>query len=213
MLLIRACSVPHKIEDIAVSPSHVKFALSPTWYAKCPEKVTIGCTTIEAMEMYTDYMGMAFPDRKLFVIHGEVTFKRRQKIIAQFEATENGILVCTQQSLKSSANILPATRLYWNLYSGTSPKWNNSISGLSDWIPKGKTRVHFVTYDESIEQNLIALVLTKERLNEFIKCGEIKQQSEIFNEFDISSLIENLLKRQRDKDGNFYISWGEQRVA
>ena len=100
MLLIRACSVPHKIEDIAVSPSHVKFALSPTWYAKCPEKVTIGCTTIEAMEMYTDYMGMAFPDRKLFVIHGEVTFKRRQKIIAQFEATEKHPRLHTAESKK-----------------------------------------------------------------------------------------------------------------
>ena len=79
---------------------------------------------------------------------------------------------------------------------------------------KERKRIHYVTYDESIEQNLIALVLTKERLNEFIKTGEVMEQSEIFNEFDISpSLIENLLQRKRDEDGNFYIAWGDQKVA
>lgn len=214
MLLIRACSVPHKIEGYCGEPFPRKVRFIADMVREMPGKVTIGCTTIEAMEMYTDYMGMAFPDRKLFVIHGEVTFKRRQKIIAQFEATENGILVCTQQSLKSSANIPSCDEvilesLQWNI-----PKMEQFYFRFIRLDSKGKTRVHFVTYDESIEQNLIALVLTKERLNEFIKCGEIKQQSEIFNEFDISpSLIENLLKRQRDKDGNFYISWGEQRVA
>ena len=47
-----------------------------------------------------------------------------------------------------------------------------------------------------------------------IKVGEIMEESEIFDEFDVSTnLIENLLKRERDKDGNFYISWGNQKVA
>ena len=31
----------------------------------------------------------------------------------------------------------------------------------------------------------MALVLTKERLNDFIKTGEVKEQSEIFDEFGI----------------------------
>ena len=42
----------------------------------------------------------------------------------------------------------------------------------------------------------MALVLTKERLNEFIKTGEVKEQSEIFEEFDITmSVIDSLLIR------------------
>ena len=77
-----------------------------------------------------------------------------------------------------------------------------------------KKRVHFVTYDESIEQNLLALVTTKERLNEFIKLGEIREESEIFEEFDLTpSLIEKLLTRQRDNDGKLYVSWGNQRIV
>ena len=36
------------------------------------------------------------------------------------------------------------------------------------------THVRFVLYEDSIEQNLMALVLTKERLNDFIKTGRSK---------------------------------------
>jgi hypothetical protein len=71
-----------------------------------------------------------------------------------------------------------------------------------------------VTYEDSIEQNLMALVLTKERLNEFIKTGEVREQSDIYEEFDVSkSIIDSLLKREKDGEGKFYISWGSQRVS
>ena len=60
----------------------------------------------------------------------------------------------------------------------------------------------------------MALVLTKERLNEFIKTGEIKEQSEIFEEFDVTmSVIDSLLVRTRDSGGLIHISWGSQRAA
>ena len=65
----------------------------------------------------------------------------------------------------------------------------------------------------AVEQNLMALVLTKERLNEFIKTGEVKEQSEIFEEFDVTmSVIESLLVRERDSEGKIHISWGSQRI-
>lgn len=60
----------------------------------------------------------------------------------------------------------------------------------------------------------MALVLTKERLNEFIKSGEVKEQSEIFEEFDVTmSVIESLLVRERDMEGKIHISWGSQRIT
>ena len=74
--------------------------------------------------------------------------------------------------------------------------------------------VHYVTYEDSVEQNLMALVLVKERLNEFIKTGEVKEQSEIFEEFDITmSVIDSLLIRSTDSEGKIHISWGSQRVT
>lgn len=60
----------------------------------------------------------------------------------------------------------------------------------------------------------MALVLTKERLNEFIKSGEVKEQSEIFDEFDISmSVIDSLLRRETDAEGKVKISWGKQSIT
>jgi hypothetical protein len=143
-----------------------------------------------------------------------VDFKKRQTILDLFEATENGILVCTQQSLKSSANVPSCNdvileALQWNI-----PKMEQFYFRFIRLDSKEHTRVHFVTYEDSIEQNLMALVLTKERLNEFIKTGDVKEESEIFNEFDISpSIIESLLCREQDDEGHFHISWGQQKVS
>lgn len=213
-LLIRACSVPQKIVGYVGEPFPRKAHYIADMIRNIPKKVALGCTTIEAMEMYTDYFGLLFPHRPCFVIQGEITFKRRQKIIAQFEATENGILVCTQQSLKSSTNIPSCDEvilesLQWNI-----PKMEQFYFRFIRLDSRNKTNVHYVCYEESVEQNIMALVLAKERLNEFVKSGELLEQSEIFEEFDVSpNLIENLLRRERDKDGNFYISWGGQNVA
>jgi hypothetical protein len=49
-----------------------------------------------------------------------MTFKRRERIIREFEATPNGILACTQQSFKSSTNIPSCNdvileALQWNI--------------------------------------------------------------------------------------------------
>lgn len=212
-LMIRACSIPNRMVGYEGEPFPRKTRFIADMIRGMSGKVAVGTTTIEALEMYSDYLAMAFPDRALFVIQGDVSFKRRQKIITRFEASTDGILVCTQQSLKSSANIPSCDKvilesLQWNI-----PRMEQFYFRFIRLDSKGTTHVHFVTYDESIEQNLMALVLTKERLNAFIKTGEVKEESEIFDEFDISpNLIENLLKRRQDDDGNFYIAWGDQRV-
>jgi len=179
-----------------------------------PGKAAIGCTTLAALDMYERYVTEKFPDRPIFIIKGDVNFKKRQSLIKEFEDTLNGILICTQQSLKSSANIPTCNdvileSLQWNI-----PKMEQFYFRFIRLDSKDRTRVHFVTYEDSIEQNLMALVLTKERLNEFIKTGEVKEQSEIFEEFDITmSVIESLLTRELDSEGKFHISWGSQRLV
>ena len=41
--------------------------------------------------------------------------------------------------------------------------------------------------------------------------GEVKEQSEIFEEFDVTmSVIESLLVRECDSEGRIHISWGSQ---
>ncbi len=213
-LLIKACSVPNVIEGYFGDPMPGKVRYIAGMLRQMPGKVAIGCTTLETLDMYCRHIEEEFPDRRVFVIRGDVTFKRREKIIKEFEATINGILVCTQQSLKSSANIPSCNdvileSLQWNI-----PKMEQFYFRFIRLDSKERTNVHFVSYLDSIEQNLMALVLTKERLNEFIKSGEVKDESDIFEEFDISmSVIESLLIKTMDEKGNVRVSWGGQRIA
>jgi len=213
-LLIRACSVPNLMEGYYGDRYPSKSRVIARLLFQIRGKTAIGCTTLAALEMYKRFISERFPSRPLFVIDGSVSFTKRKSIIQKFEETENGVLVCTQQSLKSSANIPSCNdvileSLQWNI-----PKMEQFYFRFIRLDSKDKTNVHFITYENSIEQNLMALVLTKERLNEFIKTGEVKQQSDIYEEFNISeSIIEQLLKQEIDKEGNLYISWGHQKVS
>ena len=213
-LLIKACSVPHLIEGYSGEGIPNKTRYIEQLIRKIPGKVAVGCTSIAAFDLYESHFRECFPERPLFVVKGDVAFKKRQSIVTEFDSTVNGILVCTQQSLSSSVNI-PACNdvilesLQWNI-----PKMEQFYFRFIRLDSKAMKDVHYVTYSDSVEQNLMALVLTKERLNEFIKSGEVKEQSDIFEEFDVTmSVIDSLLVRERDRDGNIHISWGSQRIA
>lgn len=213
-LLIKACSVPHLIEGYFGEGIPNKTRYIERLVRKIPGKVAVGCTSMAALNLYENHLRECFPDRPLFMVRGDVAFKRRQSIVTEFDSTINGILVCTQQSLSSSVNIPTCNdvileSLQWNI-----PKMEQFYFRFIRLDSKELKDVHYVTYKDSVEQNLMALVLTKERLNEFIKSGEVKEQSEIFEEFDITmSVIESLLVRERDREGNIHISWGSQRMT
>ena len=213
-LLIRACSVPHLIEGYSGDGIPNKTKYIEKLVRKIPGKVAVGCTSIAAFDLYDNHLRKCFPDRPVFVVKGDVAFKRRQNIVTEFDSTINGILICTQQSLSSSVNIPACNQvilesLQWNI-----PRMEQFYFRFIRLDSKEMKDVHYVTYEDSVEQNLMALVLTKERLNEFIKTGEVKEQSEIFEEFDITmSVIDSLLVRTQDHEGKIHISWGSQRIA
>jgi hypothetical protein len=213
-LLIKACSVPNLMPHYCGDKYPVKTHRIREMLSEIGEKAAIGCTTLDALTMYKEFLANEFPDRPQFIINGDDSFKKRQTILNRFEATGNGILLCTQQSLKSSANVPSCNHvilesLQWNI-----PKMEQFYFRFIRLDSKEHKQIHFVLYEDSIEQNLMALVLAKERLNEFVKTGKIMDESEIFDEFDISpSLIESMLTREPDEDGKFHITWGKQQVS
>ena len=210
-LLIRACSVPHLIEGYSGDVYPGKVYHIGGMIRRTKGKVAVGCTTLSAFEMYVEYISKNFPDRPLYTVSGAVPFRKCQKIVTEFDSTINGILVCTQQSLSSSVNIPSCNRIILESLQWNIPRMEQFYFRFIRLDSKEKKKVHFVTYGDSVEQNLMALVLTKERLNEFIKSGEVKEQSEIFDEFDISmSVIDSLLRKETDSDGKVRISWGRQ---
>ena len=119
-LLIKACSVPNLLTGYSGNEYPNKTTAIGNLIKDIEGKVAVGCTSLDALDMYEQYFSERFPQRPLFVIKGDVDFAKRQKILDCFEATDDGILVCTQQSLKSSANIPSCNdvileSLQWNI--------------------------------------------------------------------------------------------------
>ena len=174
------------------------------------EKVSIGCTSKKGAKWYQDYLTNEFPDRGVFYIDGDISFKARQGIIARFEATTNGILVSTQQSLKSSVNIptsdlVIVESLQWNI-----PKIEQWYFRFIRYNSVNKTKVVFVNYGGTIETNLLALLMAKERLNDYVKTLDYKENSAIYTEYDIDlDILNSLISKQKDEDGKVMIKWGE----
>lgn len=177
---------------------------------KNDEKVAIGCTSIKGTNWYFEQLQERFPFRPIFKIVGNVSFNKRKSIIKDFENTHNGILICTQQSLKSSVNIptcdiVIVESLQWNI-----PKIEQFYFRFIRYNSKNITRVIFINYEGTIETNLLALLMTKERLNDFVKTLEYKDNSDIYSEYDIDlDILNDLITKQKDEDGKISISWGE----
>ena len=73
--------------------------------------------------------------------------------------------------------------------------------------------IYFLNYTGSLESNLLQMVLAKEKINLFIK-GQDTDLDQIYEKFGVDyNLLALLMEKGVDKDGNFEIRWGEQRIA
>ena len=177
------------------------------------EYVAVGCRTLDEIDHYSKTIRDSIPNRQLFIITGTTSMTKRKAIIKEFKESQNGILLSTQQSLSSSISIefvdkVIITALSWN--------WASLSQYFFRFIRYNSTRekeIHFVTYKNSIESNLLSLISSKEALNNFMKNESIDYE-EINEELGISfDLIEMLLRKTTDKDGKTIISWGNQHVG
>lgn len=207
-LLIKATSTPQNFPEYSGGiPNKAKKIIeiignNPT------EKIAIGCTSLDAVNYYMTILQTTFPDRPIFEVTGGDSVKRRGGITGKFEDTENGLMVCTQQSLKSSLNIPSCNRviiesLQWNI-----PKIEQFYFRFIRYDSTDKTEVTFVNYENTIEVNLLALLMSKERINDFVKTKEYKEESEVFEEFGIDmDILEQLITKDKDENGKMKIVW------
>ena len=165
--------------------------------------------------MYVDYIRDHFPDRPLFIAHGKITIARREKIVDSFEETTDGILVCTQQSLESSIDIPTCNEVFLESLQWNFPRMEQFYFRFIRFDSEEHTYVRFFTNEKSIEQNLLALLLDKERLNDFVKTGEVADEDQIYEQFGVSrSFVEQLYRKHKDNDGKAFIThWGNQRIS
>lgn len=213
-LMIKATSIPHKLKEYSGFQEPNKYLHIQNLIQKHNEKVIVGTVFIDAAAYYYNKLRRFFNNRSVFLIQGNVSFEKRQEIIEEFEKTKNGILVTTQQSLSESVNIPTC-----NMVIAESLQWN--VPSLEQFYfrtirldSEDKTNVYIVTYNNTIEQNILALLMSKERINEFIKTLEYKEQAEIFNEFDIDlDIFNSIISKELDENGNIRLTWGNQKVV
>lgn len=174
------------------------------------EYVAIGCRSLKEVDCYSSLLSNN-TDRKIFIITGATPMQERKNIVSKLKETKNGILLSTQQSLSSSISIN-----FVNKVICTALSWN--MSTLSQFYfrfirydSKDLKEVHFITYENSLESNLLSLIISKEKLNNFMKNNEDEDiKSELGVDFDLISM---LLSKEKDSEGHTYINWGSQNIV
>ena len=215
LLMLRACTVPDSFREYeGGKPSKVvkMLALLDEWKG---QQVAIGVRHINVVHAYAAQIRGAFPKRPLFVITGDrVTLKKRLQLVEQMKQHPDAILICTQQSLSCSMNIgfinkILIPELYWN-DPAMSQFWARFIRYNSECPDK---EVHFITCADSIECNLLGLIMTKQKLNLFMKSQEVEDE-ELYEKYGVDyNLLDMLIRKERDEDGRVQIRWGRQEIV
>ncbi|MBS1918267.1 MAG: N-6 DNA methylase [Bacteroidetes bacterium] len=212
--LIKATSIPHLMPHFSGSGLPQKYEkIKQLVCGWGNELAAIGTIFKETAKDYASYFQNTFPQRKIFYIDGEAPVPKRRKILEQFKNSFNGILVCTQQALKSSVNIPYCNKcviesLQWNI-----PKISQFYFRFIRFDSKRHTQVHFVNYQNTIELNLLALLMAKEKLNDFIKTTNETTTTAIYEEFGVDlNILDMLIEKDTDADGKLVLRWGKQHL-
>lgn len=183
---------------------------------KIPHKrVAIGVRQNNIVRAYAQAARQAFPGRPVFTVTGSEMQPRQRKnlIYGRFEDYDNSILICTQQSLSESISIDSVdycfiAELHWN-----DSKMSQFYYRFIRYTSTRDKYIYYVNYPESIETNLIYLLVAKERMLRFLKGQEISFE-ELFEEmgFDLSH-HRGAVFRGYDTKGRPELYWGQQQIA
>jgi hypothetical protein len=212
--LLKACSIPHSFKEYKGNKLSSKFLKVFELLDQFKnERVAIGCTRIKTVELYAKEIRRQFPDRKLFIITGnETTLKERREIVKELKKYDNAILLSTQQALSCSMNIGFIDKVI-------IPEMQYNDSSMGQYRGRfirmnsdNKTQVYNVLYNKSIENNLLKLIMCKEKLNLFMKNQDLNDD-EIFEKYGVDSWLFNcLMVKEKDEEGRVNITWGEQNI-
>lgn len=214
LALLKICAAPQTLKeyDRTIMPEKFNTVISLLKQFD-DERVAIGVRHVEVVEAYEAEIRKAFPDRPIFVITGrETTLRQRKALVKELKKTTNGILISTQQSLSASMNIDFVNKciipeLHWN-NSSMSQYYFRFIRYTSTQFKQ----VYFVTYENSIESNLLKMILVKDKLNLFMKDQDLTDE-ELYDRFGVdSNMLQNLMYKEKTEDG-YVIRWGDQKVS
>ena len=214
MLLLRVAAAPNTLREYeGDTPLKILTAveMAAQWEN---EIIAIGVRHQNVLDAYASAFREYLPDRPLFTVTGSTrTFAQRRALRRTLKESGNGILLCTQQSLPSSVNFEYVNKVL-------IPEMHYNNSGMSQFymrfIRYTSTEykdIYFLNYTGSLESNLLQMVMTKEKINLFMK-GQDTDLDEIYEKFGVDyNLLALLMRREEDDEGRFQIRWGEQKIA
>lgn len=215
LLLLKICADPSLAYEYDSNevPTKVKKAIRLLQMWKY-EKVAIGVRRIEVADSYYRYLKQAFPERQIFYITGDkVPCKQRQRIVEKLRKTENGILLSTQQSLSESMNIDDVDKIILPELHYNHAAMEQYYFRFIRYTSRNFKQVVFLIYENSIEVNLLKMILAKEKLNLFMK-NQLLENGELYERFGINPQIFSLLMTTSvDQEGKLQIQWGEQKIS
>jgi len=209
-LLIEASSMPHLLGIVTSNQKPNKMNYITSLVAKYDEQVAIGTLTVRAAEEYYIHLQNQFPDRPIFLITGSVNFEKRKEVLADFSNSTSGVLISTQQSLKSSVSVPTCHQIIIESLPWNMSKLTQYAFRFIRYTSSEQKEIHLVVYKQSIEKNLLSLLMSKEKMNQFVKLSTELEEDEIFKEYGLdTNIIQNLIHKEIE-DGKVKLNWGNQ---
>ena len=177
-------------------------------------RVAIGVRQNNIMMAYATACRKRFPNRPVFTVTGSdySPDQRRSLIYGEFEDYDNAILVCTQQSLSESISIDSVdycflAEMHWN-----DSKMSQFYFRFIRYTSTRLKYIYYVNYADSIETNLIFLLVSKERMLRFLKGQDISFE-DLFEEmgFVLSEHQGAIFRKYTEEGPELY--WGQQKIA
>ncbi len=213
-LLLRISAAPDSLSEYT-GDIPVKALTALEMISQWPDEiVAIGVRHKVVMDTFERAIKEYFPDRPLFTVTGSGTsFSKRRALRQTLKESKNGILLCTQQSLPSSVNFEYVNKII-------IPELHYNNAGMSQFyfrfIRYTSTEfkdIYFLTYAESLESNLMQMILAKEKLNLFMK-GQNVDLDTIYDKFDINyDLLSMMISKEKDEKGRLQLRWGKQSIT
>lgn len=213
-LLLRVSAAPNTLSEYTGdTPVKIMAAvdMATQWEN---EIVAIGVRHKAVLDAYAAAFKKYLPDRPLFTVTGDTTsFAKRRALQKTLKESQNGILICTQQSLPSSVNFEYVNKIIIPELHYNNARMSQFYMRFVRFTSTEFKDIYFLTYANSLESNLMQMVVAKEKINLFMK-GQDTDLDDIYKKFGIDyNLMSLLMRRERDEKGHFRIRWGEQKIA
>ena len=213
-LLLRISAAPNTVREYhGGTPTKIKKVIE-LLNKMDNQIVAIGVRHETVLECYASEIRKQFPNRPLFIVTGSTTtLSKRRELRKTLKDSNNGILLCTQQSLPSSVNfefvdnvIIP--ELHFN-----NSRMSQFYFRFIRYNSENQKNIYFITYLGSIESNQMQMVLAKEKINLFMR-GQDTDLDDIYDRFGVDyDLMSVLMSREINKNGTFEIRWGNQQIS